>query len=201
MTENSEEDSEDSLDNETGEKKTKIVCSNIQRCNTNAETGEPETFDIIVKRKSFQIPLKYLKEPLENCGFKPKGRRRFVPEWYVKKNQFKSGVVKTIFLSNGRNVSPLVFVLPTLLIFPTWASILCLLWEACMHIWSHQRNKWKKNHHVEYRSPLHLLSSQFCIHCRSRKWKEKISEIHKKRTLRRRNRNQKYQKQKRMFAA
>lgn len=139
MTENSRDELEESFDNETGEKKTKTIYCNIQRVNTDAETGEPELFDVIVKRKTFQVPVKYLEQPLENRGFKQKTRRKIVSEFHFQKKKNQKGIVKAVFLSDKPNVGPFVFMLPTLLIFPAWASILCLLWEAFMHIWSHKR--------------------------------------------------------------
>lgn len=38
--------------------------------------------------------------------------------------------------------------------------------ELTMHCWSHAKNSKNSNPNIYYRSPMHILTSQFCIVCR-----------------------------------
>lgn len=124
------------LDSETGEKENECLCMK----GTNAETGEPE-----IKKTIFQIPKKYFQQYGENHG----NRVKFFGEpkkiifkkaryEFYRKNKYSSKVFRISSVFYKKNLRPFVFVLPTLM-FPGWATVLWLLCEACMHIWSHKR--------------------------------------------------------------
>lgn len=105
---------ESRLDKETGE-----ICRSCFMINV--ETGELEFEDGMWYRKRiFRVP-KHLQKDRSKRNFK----------------SGSSGVKNMV--SGTNNVNPIVFMLPTLFLFPAWATILCLICEACVHIWSHKR--------------------------------------------------------------
>jgi len=134
------ETGEDFLDNETGETRQIVICLRSERLFTNAETGEPEIEKNNTPRKksSFQVPKSLLEDRLrvvrqsQRCD-------EIMDVSCIKERKLEINCIERNMVCGTQNVSPVVFMLPTLLFFPAWASILCVICEAAIHIWSHKR--------------------------------------------------------------
>ncbi|PNF41050.1 hypothetical protein B7P43_G07675 [Cryptotermes secundus] len=98
------------------------------------------------------------------------------------------------FLNDTYNISPVVLLLPTLFLFPSpaWLTVFSIFIELCLHMWTHKTNKYCKDSRLRYRSPLHVLSSQFCALCKSRRNAQKISRLQDARALKVYSRKPKY---------
>ncbi|KAL0279980.1 UNVERIFIED_CONTAM: hypothetical protein PYX00_001414 [Menopon gallinae] len=163
---------QDYLDYETGEITHAVICLRSER-RDEVEDREPKIEKR--KKKKFQVPQSYIKDP--EARKKRNGSRICQKKLHVDR-------IEERVIHGTQNVSPIVFMLPTLLLFPAWTSIFCVICEACIHMLSHKRNKMRK-YETQYKSPLHLISSEFCGYCRSHRWKEKIKQIQDKRSMRR----------------
>lgn len=113
------------LDNETGEIRHAVICLRSERREEDEDT-EPKIQRI--KKKKFQIPMSYIKDPRKSEN---------VPRICQKKLHVDR--IEERVIHGTQNVSPIVFMLPTLLIFPAWTSIFCVICEACIHMLSHKR--------------------------------------------------------------
>lgn len=61
----------------------------------------------------------------------------------------------------------LFFLITTSLsLFTRFAVMLAVILEVIMHSWAHSKNSYNSNPTIYYRSPLHVLTSQFCTRCR-----------------------------------
>ncbi|KDR08799.1 hypothetical protein L798_00978, partial [Zootermopsis nevadensis] len=67
-----------------------------------------------------------------------------------------------------------------------------ILIELSLHMWTHKTNKYCKDSCLRYRSPLHILSSQFCALCKSKRNTQKISRLQDARALKVYSRKPKY---------
>lgn len=130
---------QDFLDNETGEICQMVICLRSERLFTNAETGEPEIEKRIQRKKtSFQVP-KSLQENLLGMVKQSQSCDDFMDISDFKERKLETNCIERNMVCGTQNVSPVVFLVPTLLFFPAWASILCVICEAAIHIWSHKR--------------------------------------------------------------
>ncbi|XP_073836272.1 uncharacterized protein [Musca autumnalis] len=60
-----------------------------------------------------------------------------------------------------------MLLLPTLFFFNVYAALIVMILEIFFHFWAHFKNGVNMNKEVYYRSPLHVMTSQFCARCRS----------------------------------
>lgn len=59
-----------------------------------------------------------------------------------------------------------MLLLPTLFCFNVYAALIIMILEIFFHMWAHFKNGMNMNKDVYYRSPLHVITSQFCAKCR-----------------------------------
>lgn len=78
----------------------------------------------------------------------------------------------------------LIFLLPTLFVYSGISVIAIAVLEVSIHIWAHKKNKNLANEGVYYKSPLHVLCSEFCAKCRDEKYMMKIGKLQDERTHR-----------------
>lgn len=154
-----------------------------------AETGEPSPISSpkirFNKSERFQIPKKYLRgtpceefekvmtgEFKKNCEIKvipvqqqekPKEKKKF----YQRDDFINMEGVKREILLGYSKANYIMFLVPTLFIFNIYVYIFLSLVEIFLHCWAHTVNGLNMNKSIYYRSPLHVLSSQFCAKCRS----------------------------------
>lgn len=84
-----------------------------------------------------------------------------------------------------RDMSPILLVmLPTLFISPGLATIAIALLEVVIHMWAHRKNKTLVDKGIYYRSPMHVVASEFCARCRDQRTMDKIGKIQDKRAHR-----------------
>lgn len=63
-----------------------------------------------------------------------------------------------------------------------WAPLISIV-EICLHTWAHRKNASNTNPNIYYRSPMHIVSSQFCAYCRNKSEMERVSKIQDKRRI------------------
>ncbi|KAK7862027.1 hypothetical protein R5R35_002164 [Gryllus longicercus] len=184
------ETGEPCLDHETGEE---VAVTALQPCPhrhppqppppsqpTDAETGEPEG-QPTAKKKPFQIPKSILTKEIGDIKFD----QSFVgaPKAPVSKMSHINCLQHKMACS--ANMSPILFMLPTVFLFPAWASVLLIVFELICHAYVHKKNKLlPRTSKLVYRSPLHLITSVFCAYCQSDKLMIKIGKMQDERLLR-----------------
>lgn len=115
------------------------------------ETGEHDTTTLNKRIKKFRINLNK-----KNCGI----RKPIVT----------------------RDLSPAIIVLlPTLFMWPGIATVGIAVLEVMVHMWAHRKNKRLGDSRVYYRSPMHIVASEFCALCRDQKDVDEITRIQDKR--------------------
>lgn len=156
-----------------------------RRVEVDAETGEPECSKITVryiKRKSFQIPKQYLKSPPEDDDYDgPSCSKRMAPYNPFDKEAFirqMDCVNKDIVLGFTKS-SYLLFLVPSVFCFTKLTAVIILAFESVLHYLSHYKNRHNTDMNIFYRSPLHLLTSQFCRECVAENEMISISKLHK----------------------
>ncbi|XP_049776739.1 uncharacterized protein LOC126171192 [Schistocerca cancellata] len=203
------------LDEETGEHVEPIQFTFVEGlATTNEETGEPEAFRLKEtaeervcsggrRKKPFQIPRSALLQDEDEPDVKRSGplvpAAPSVPTGIVLKRQ-KSCIIEEHVGRASQNMNPAVFLLPTLFLFPAWASIFCIILELCIHMWAHRKN-WERSELVGagtsplpalYRSPLNTITSEFCAYCQSDKLMATIGKLQDERKTRLDNRKLRY---------
>lgn len=91
----------------------------------------------------------------------------------------KSCVQREITL--GYNPTHKLFLIPSLFLFFRVTALVLLFCELVLHIWAHRVNSSNKDETIFYRSPLHLITSQFCAKCTSQVEMKKLSLIQDRR--------------------
>lgn len=74
-----------------------------------------------------------------------------------------------------------LFLIPSLFICFRLCAPLMAVIEICLHVWAHKKNARNTNANIYYRSPLHIMTSQFCAVCRNRSEMDQVSKLHVKR--------------------
>ncbi|XP_075161463.1 uncharacterized protein LOC142234260 [Haematobia irritans] len=75
------------------------------------------------------------------------------------------GVSNDIILAYNKS-NYRMLLLPTLFCFNIYAALIVTILETFFHLWAHYKNGFNMNKDVYYRSPLHVITSQFCAKCR-----------------------------------
>ncbi|XP_023176275.1 uncharacterized protein LOC111603053 isoform X2 [Drosophila hydei] len=156
------------------------------------ETGEPVYDQMKVryrKHGNFHVPKRYLrgticdevdkvlankhhedwaKHVIGSKATKSASNEKKTTPGYEREDYIKmDGVSSNIILGYERNNSFLLFLIPTLF---SWNLFLCgllSLLEIGLHMMSHYKNSLTMQKNLYFRSPLHVLSSQFCAICRN----------------------------------
>lgn len=153
------------------------------------ETGEPdfrrdlETGELLAT-EDFDSETGELESDVVDVSMFLKSRSTFkVPSAYI--NKTKKRYNSRHARCTTRDMSPaLLFLLPTLFVYPGVTSIIVAILEVVIHTWAHRINKKLTNKNVYYRSPMHIIASEFCAKCRDIKSMDKIEQLQDKRTLR-----------------
>lgn len=149
-------------DTETGE----IITYNI-----NEETGEPTVIH--------KIPSIY-------AGKKLRKNKKFAkfPDGYMSKTK-KFQDLKAKILDGANTTSPRLFLfIPTLMFFPSLICVMLTLLELILHIRCHKYNRNLKDPQLYYRSPFHIITSNFCGLCRECDISSKVGQLQDKRRYR-----------------
>ncbi|EDV96844.1 uncharacterized protein LOC6557041 [Drosophila grimshawi] len=77
------------------------------------------------------------------------------------------GVSSNIILGYERQNSFLIFLIPTLFSWNIFLWALLSVLEIFLHMLSHYKNSLTMQKNIYFRSPLHLLTSQYCAICRN----------------------------------
>lgn len=192
------------LDHETGEPVQIWSSQHAQTtCRTNAETGEmeqtPSSNIHSERRRPFQVPKKalhnyhQLKHRTDNND-QILGLVNILCDSNANCEYYYPVSIEQKFLNGTRKFCPVIFLLPILFLFPfpAWLTVFSIIIELCLHMWTHKTNKYYKDSHLRYRSPLHVLTSQFCALCKSKRIMKKIGRLQDARALKVYNRKRKY---------
>uniref|UniRef100_A0A6M2DP53 Putative conserved plasma membrane protein n=1 Tax=Xenopsylla cheopis TaxID=163159 RepID=A0A6M2DP53_XENCH len=162
-------------DEETGE-----FFSNITKIDT--ETGE-KTSDLLEQNKhvapirKFHIPKEYLKTTRKSSSTIQEAFPICDRKKYYALNE-------DIILGQNTMSHRLLLFLPVLFVFPKLPTVLIAIFEILVHMWCHKKNKQLSDPGLYYRSPLHIVTSEYCAYCRNQKQMDKISKIQDKRKFR-----------------
>lgn len=183
------------LDHETGEPVQNWSNQHAPiTCRTNAETGEVEQTQSFSthseKRRPFQVPKKalhnyhQLKHRTEHNN-QMLELTNILNDSNATSEYYYPVSIEQEFLNDTCNISPVVFLLPTLFLFPfpAWFTVFSILIELYLHMWTHKTNKYFKDSCLRYRSPLHIISTQFCALCKSKRNMQMISRLQDARAL------------------
>lgn len=178
------------LDHETGEPfQINLPSQPIYICRTNEETGEVEQAPISSvnneRRKTFQVPKDVLAKYHQTMNSKLLALEEIFSDNNLQPQYCCPASIEEKFLHDTHNISPIVFLLPTFFVFPfpAWFTVISIIIELCLHMWAHKINKDCKDPHLMYKSPLHILTSQFCAFCKSTRYMKKIGELQDARAL------------------
>lgn len=169
------------------------------------ETGEMNSFTednyvhmksrpLLRRHKKFHIPKTYLlqasssskapeqhdrpqqpqqqQQPNRESTFAMQNRNSYVTVNAARVNSFQ----KEIILGYNKT-SHRLFLIPSLFFFFKTTALLLLFCELILHIWAHRKNRTNLNDGVYYRSPMHVISSEFCALCRHSKNMAEVSKI------------------------
>lgn len=146
--------------------------ANVRRFCCDDETGEIVTYSINQETG----------EPLENssgCVSASPGRtERFVTfRTGYSTNYKKFQTLKANIIAGSNRTSPRLFLIPTLMIFPGFLTIMIAILEIYLHVRCHKRNKSLKDCSLYYRSPFHMVTSIFCGVCRESETASKVGQL------------------------
>lgn len=71
-----------------------------------------------------------------------------------------------IILGCNKTSHRLFLIVVSIFFFTRICAVLAVLLELSMHVWAHKKNCRNSNPNIYYRSPLHVITSEFCIVCR-----------------------------------
>lgn len=132
------------------------------------ETGEIFDYSLLVNPRptnEFHVPRSYL-----NHNQTTQSRRR----------RQKRGIDQRQ-VTLGYKPTHKLFLIPSLFFFFKITALVLLFCELVLHIWAHRMNYRNKDSMIFFRSPLHLITSQFCAHCTSEVRMMKLGKIQDKR--------------------
>lgn len=146
-------------------------------CSRDCETGEWVPYEDFDNETG-----EYESGDFSNSSY-PTSRTTFkIPNSYMNKTKHSLSRSQR---QTTRDMSPaLLFLLPTLFVYPGITSIIVAFLEVIIHTWAHRINKKLTNKNVYYKSPMHIIASEFCAKCRDIKSMDKIEKLQDKRTLR-----------------
>lgn len=74
-----------------------------------------------------------------------------------------------------------LFLIPTIFMCFRFYAVAMAFVEIFLHVWAHKKNARNTNEHIYYRSPLHIITSQFCASCLHKRQMDKVSKLQEKR--------------------
>ncbi|XP_030371872.1 uncharacterized protein LOC115622145 isoform X2 [Scaptodrosophila lebanonensis] len=164
----------------------------IKQLQYDEETGEPVHGQVKVRYRKhghFHVPKHYLQgtlcDQVDNVltnryqrdlditvthgsnlkraeNSKPKAKPGYEREDYIQMDCVSSNII----LGYERNHC-LLFLIPTLFCHNLFLAILMALLEIGLHMLSHYKNGLTMHKNLHFRSPMHVLTSQFCAICRT----------------------------------
>lgn len=70
-----------------------------------------------------------------------------------------------------------LFLLPSFFLFFRLCAPVIEIIEIFLHVWAHKKNSQNTDENFYYRSPLHIVTSQFCAVCRNKKQMDQVSKL------------------------
>ncbi|XP_041787843.1 uncharacterized protein LOC121603210 [Anopheles merus] len=71
----------------------------------------------------------------------------------------------------------LLFLLPLLFVTPKLFALVISFVEVMLHMWAHRKNSTNGNPDVYYRSPMHVVTRQFCEVCRHERLMGRVGKL------------------------
>lgn len=150
----------DLIDQDTGEPESHPQFLVKLTAQEDCETGEHTKEIIKFKKSTFKIPQHLLKkdETSQICPAENQQEKK------------KKCCVKI-----------LAFCLPTLLLLPSWATVVYLICETVFHVWSHKQKNMNRPT-IKYNSPLSGMFSECCAECQFEKQMRRVGKLQDERT-------------------
>lgn len=151
------------------------------------ETGEPtettcyKIFKFRYRKTKFHIPKEYLRRKKYRKSLKPVFLS-YCRNTYSFTNKRKVIKLKEEIILGYNKTSHRMFLIPSLFFFTNLTALIFIISEIFLHVWAHKKNSKNSNPNIYYRSPLHILTSQFCGKCRSQTEYENINKMHRLRS-------------------
>ncbi|XP_031630966.1 uncharacterized protein LOC116345622 isoform X2 [Contarinia nasturtii] len=158
----------DTTDNETGEVKWTRPFQAMDTYDIDLETGECDSNHSTrpIRKTTFVIPKELIQPP------KHKGTKLHCMDAHENYTLFKKeqviGLQEDIILGCNKT-SFRLFLLPSFFLFFRLCAPVIEIIEIFLHVWAHKKNAKNTDENFYYRSPLHIVTSQFCAVCRMRK--------------------------------
>lgn len=74
-----------------------------------------------------------------------------------------------------------LFLIPTIFMCFRFYAVAMAFVEIFLHVWAHKKNARNTDENIYYRSPLHIITSQFCASCLHKRQMDKVSKLQEKR--------------------
>lgn len=131
------------------------------------------------KSRSFHVPQKYLQvgsSSSSSISTIKIGKQSLTAKTMPHPSQSQKREITLGYKTTHR-----LFLVPSLFLFFKFTALVLLFCELLLHIWAHKKNSRNLNTSIFYRSPLHLISSQFCATCKHDAYMIKLCAIQDKR--------------------
>ncbi|XP_068141883.1 uncharacterized protein [Drosophila tropicalis] len=121
-------------------------------------------------QRDLDITVKHVVEKRNGSSLKATrmaNKPKKITPGYEREDYIKmDGVHSNIILGYERQHPYLLFLVPTLFIYNFFIGATLAVLEIALHMMSHHKNTLTMQKDLYFRSPLHVLSSQFCATCR-----------------------------------
>ncbi|XP_053672473.1 uncharacterized protein LOC128722816 [Anopheles nili] len=172
------------LNHETGEMEYGTVGGyDRERIYLDKETGEVSSYPTEPaapqrRRSKFHIPKQYLRNqsgiiarrqptpatPSVGCALMA-CKQKMIP---MMKEEITVGYNSTAHL---------LFLLPVLFMTPKLLAVVITFVEVMLHMWAHRKNTANGNPDVYYRSPMHVVTRNFCELCRHERLMGRVGKL------------------------
>ncbi|XP_049294080.1 uncharacterized protein LOC125769400 [Anopheles funestus] len=132
------------------------------------------------RRSKFHVPKQYLRN---QCGIIA---RRPPPVAAVPsvgcammacKQKMIPMMKEEITVGYNGTAAHLLFLLPLLFMTPKLFALVITFVEAILHMWAHRKNSTNGNPDVYYRSPMHVVTRNFCEICRHERLMGRVGKL------------------------
>ncbi|CAG9801060.1 unnamed protein product [Chironomus riparius] len=178
------------MDSETGEilfqRSTNLECHNLdletgeilEECDESEVDESQQKLHFVARKSKFNVPKALIKEP------KCESNAKFdcylsSQESFSLTNKKRVIDLKEEIIFGYNKFSHRLFLIPSFFLFPKLGAIYIIVVELVLHIWAHHKNKRNQNPKIYYRSPLDILTSQFCNFCRETKDLQDLQRVHR----------------------
>uniref|UniRef100_A0A182K9B2 Uncharacterized protein n=1 Tax=Anopheles christyi TaxID=43041 RepID=A0A182K9B2_9DIPT len=131
------------------------------------------------RRTKFHIPKQYLRNQCGIIGRRPPTAPAApsVSCALMACKQKMIPMVKEEITVGYNSTAHLLFLLPLLFMTPKLFALVISFVEVMLHMWAHRKNSTNGNPDVYYRSPMHVVTRQFCEICRHERLMGRVGKL------------------------